>query len=88
MNLRKRSKDSGRSDLTRNRLFGALGHVHNPFLIDSHKHHGVAAYKQDETIENLTHALENLRTTSFEAELMKFQASVIAQNLVARFQKS
>jgi len=87
MNSRKRGKDSGRSGLTRNRLFGAFGHVHNPFSMNSHKDHGVEACKQDETIENLAYALENLRTTSVEAELTKFQANVIAQNLVSRFQK-
>ena len=81
MNARKKGKDSGRSGLTRNKLFGALGHIHNPFSMNSHKHHGVEAYRQDENTGNL-------RAINFEVEMTKIEASVMAQNLIAHFQKS
>jgi hypothetical protein len=81
MNARKRSKDSGRSGLTRNKLFGALGHVHNPFSMNSHKDHDAEDYKQDENIGNL-------RAMSFEVQLTKLEASMMAQRLIAQFQKS
>ena len=81
MNVRKKGEDSSRSGLTRNKLFGALGHVHNPFSINSHKDHDVEDYKQDEIIGNL-------RAMNLQVELTKAEAILTAQNLVAHSQKS
>ena len=81
MNARKKGEDSGRSGLTKNKLFEALGHVHNPFSINSHKDHDVEDYKQDENIGNL-------RAVNLQVEMTKAEASLMAYNMVARLQKS
>jgi len=81
MNVRKRSKDSARSGLTGNRLFGALGHIHNPFSIDSDKSHGFDTYQCDENIRKS-------EAKDIEVELAKAKVSIMTQNLIARFQKS
>ncbi|HKZ94032.1 MAG TPA: hypothetical protein VJ249_05570 [Candidatus Bathyarchaeia archaeon] len=81
MKVRKRGKDSGGSGSAKNKLFGAIGHVHNPFSANSRRAHGVEAYRKDENVGEL-------RAVDFEAEMKKIEASAIAQNLVARFQKS
>jgi hypothetical protein len=81
MNAGKRRKGSGRSDLARNGLFGALGHVHNPFSANSHRDHDVDDYRQDESIGNL-------KTMSLRVEVTRAEAILAAQNLVSRIQKS
>ena len=81
MNARKKGEDSSRSGLTRNKLFGALGHVHNPFSMNSHEDHDVEGCKQDANIGNL-------RAMNLQVEMTKAEAVLIAQNLIARFQKS
>jgi hypothetical protein len=81
MNARKKGEGSGKSSLTGNKLFGALGHVHNPFSINSNGDHGSDDYRLDKS-------LGNLRTMSLEVEMMRAEAFLTAQNLVARIQKS
>lgn len=81
MNMKRRSKDSGKSGIARNRLFGAFGHVHNRFSMNSRRAHGVEAYRKDKNAGEL-------RVVDFEAEMAKIEAGVMAQNLIARFQKS
>ncbi len=81
MNAGKKGEGSGRSGLARNRLFGALGHVHNPFSINSHRNHDSDDYRQDKS-------LGNLRTMSIEVEMTRAEAFLTAQNLIARIQKS
>ena len=81
MTVRKEGKDSGRSGFTGNKLFGALGHVHNPFSANSQKDHDVDDYRQDENIGNL-------RAMNLQVEMIKAEAGLVAYNLVARIQKS
>ena len=81
MNAGKKGEGSGRSGLARNKLFGALGHVHNPFSIDSRRGHDAGDYRQDEN-------LGNLRAMNLQLEMTKAEAILTAQNLVARIQKS
>lgn len=81
MNAGKKGEGSGRSDPARNKLLGALGHVHNPFSTNSHRDHDVEDHRQDESVGNL-------RTISLRVELMRAEAILAAQNLVARMQKS
>ena len=81
MNARKISKDSGRSGLTRNRLFGALGHVHNPFSMNLRRDHDAEDYRQDESIGNL-------RAMNLQVEMTKAEAILTAQRLIAQLQKS
>jgi len=81
MNARKKGEDSGRSGLTKNKLFGALGHVQNPFSTRSHKDHDAEDYKQYENIGNL-------RAIHLQVEMTKAEAKLMAYNLVAHLQKS
>ena len=81
MNAGRKGEGSGRSGLSRNRLFGAFGHVHNPFSIKPRRNHDSDGYRQDESIGNL-------KTLSLEVEITKAEAFLTAQNLVARIQKS
>ena len=81
MNVGKKGEGSGRSDPARNKLFGALGHVHNPFSTNSQRDHDADDYRQ---IENLG----NLRAMNLQLELTKAEAILTAQNFVARLQKS
>ncbi len=81
MKVGKKDESSGRSDLARNKLFGALGHVHNPFSTNSHGSRDVDDYRQDESIGNL-------RTVSLQVEMTRAEAFLTAQNLVWRIQKS
>jgi hypothetical protein len=81
MNARKKGEGSGKSSLTRNKLFGALGHVHNPFSTEPHRNHDSDDYRQDENIGNP-------KTMSLEVEMTRAEAFLTAQNLVARIQKS
>jgi hypothetical protein len=81
MNAAKKSEGSGASSLARNRLFGALGHVHNSFAVNSRRGHDVDDFRQDESIGNL-------RTLSLQVEITRAEAILAAQNLVARIQKS
>jgi len=81
MNARKKGEGSGKSILTKNKLFGALGHVHNPFSIKPRRNHDSDDYRQDESIGNP-------KTLSLEVEITKAEAFLTAQNLVARIQKS
>jgi len=82
MNLRKRSNNSGRSGFARNTLFGIIGHVLKPFSMNSHNTHGVEAYKCDEKTR------KELEAAYSEAEMLRIEASITAQNMIARFQKS
>jgi hypothetical protein len=79
MNVGRKGKGSGRSGLARNKLFGALGHVHNPFSTSSRKDQD-DDYRRDDNVGTL-------RTIGLEVEMTKAEAIMIAQNLVARFQK-
>jgi len=81
MNVRKKGEGSGRSGLARNRLFGAFGHVHNPFSMNPHRSHDVDDYRLDESIGDL-------RTMSLQVEMTRAEAILTAQNFVARIQKS
>jgi len=81
MNARKKGEDSGRPGLTWSKLFGALGHIHNPFSMNSDKGHDVEDYKQGENIESL-------RAMNLKVEMTKAEANLMAYNLVARLQKS
>jgi len=81
MNGGRKGEGSGRSGLTRNKLFGALGHVHNPFSMNSPRGHNVDDHRQDENIGRL-------RIMSLQVEITKAEAFLTAQNLVARIQKS
>lgn len=81
MNVGRKGKGSGRSDPAKNNLFGALGHVHNPFSINSHRNHDSGDYEQDESIGNL-------RTMSLQVEMTRAEAFLTAQNFVSRIQKS
>jgi hypothetical protein len=81
MNAGKKGEDSNRSGLTRSRLFGAFGHVHNPFSTNSRRTHGVEAYRKDESSGALG-------VMDFETEMAKIEAGIMAQNLIARIQKS
>lgn len=81
MNGRKEGADSNRSGLTRSKLFGAFGHVHNPFSRNSRGAHGVEAYRKHND-------MGELGVTDFEAEMTKIKAEIMAQNLIARFQRS
>ncbi len=81
MNAGEKGEGSGRSDPARNKLLGALGHVHNPFSTNSHRDHDVDDYRQDESVVNL-------RTISLQVEMTKAEAILTAQNFVARIQKS
>jgi len=81
MNAGRRGKGLGESDPSRNKLLGALGHVHNPFSTNSHRDHDSDDYSQDDNFESL-------RTMSLQLEITKAEAILTAQNLVARIQKS
>ncbi len=81
MNARKKGEDSSRSGLTRNGLFGAFGHVHNPFSANLHRSHGVEAHRKGENAVQLG-------VVDFNAEMAKIEAGIMAQNLIARIQKS
>lgn len=81
MNVRKRDKDSGGSGLTKNKLFGAIGNAHNPFSMNSRKAHDVETYRKYENAGEL-------KVLIFEAEMSRIQASIVAQNLIAYFQRS
>jgi hypothetical protein len=80
MNAGKKREDSGRPGLTRSKLLGAVGHVHNPFSM-SHKDHDVEDYRQDKNIGNL-------RAVNLQVEMTKAKAFLMAYNLVTRFQNS
>lgn len=81
MNAGKKGEDSSRSGLTRNRLFGAFGHVHNPFSTNSHRSHGVEAHRNDKNTGELG-------VMDFEVEMAKIEAGIMAQTLIAHIQKS
>jgi hypothetical protein len=81
MNVGRKGEGSGRSGLTRNKLFGALGHVHNPFSVNSNRGHDVDDHGQEECIGAL-------KLMSLQVEMTKAEAFLTAQNLVARIQKS
>jgi hypothetical protein len=81
MNAGRKGEDSSRSGLARNKLFGAFGHVHNPFSVNSRRGHDADDFRQDGTIGNL-------RTMSLLVEITRAEAILTAQNLVARIQKS
>ena len=80
MNARKKSVDAGRSGLTKSKLLGAVGHVHNPFSM-SHKDRAGEDYKLETNIGHL-------RTVTLQVEMSRAEAFIAAYNLVARFQKS
>jgi hypothetical protein len=77
----KKGRGSGRSDPARNKLFGALGHVHNPFSMSSRRNHDSDDCRQDESIGNL-------RAMSIQVEMTRAEAILTAQNFVSRIQKS
>jgi len=81
MNAGRKGEGSGRSVLSRNRLFGAFGHVHNPFSANSRRGHDVEDHGQDESIGDL-------RAISLQLEMTRAEAILTAQNLIARLQKS
>jgi hypothetical protein len=81
MNVAKKSQGSGRLGLARNKLFGALGNVHNPFSVNSRRDRDAEDYRQDER-------MGNLRIMSLQVEMTKAEAFLTAQNLIARIQKS
>jgi hypothetical protein len=81
MNATKKVGDAGRSGLTRSKLFGALGHVHNPFSMSSHKDHDVEGYTQDDSARSF-------RATNLQAEISRAEANLMLYNLIARIQKS
>jgi len=81
MNAGKKVKDSGRSGFARNKLLGALGHVHNPFSTNSRKGHDVDDHRQDENAGDL-------RAMNLQVEITRAEASLVAYNLAARIQKS
>ncbi len=81
MNVERKIEGLGRSGLVRNKLFGAFGHVHNPFSMNSHRGHNVDDHRQDESTGNL-------KTMRLEVEMTRAEAFLTAQNIVARMQKS
>jgi len=81
MNAGRKREGSGSSGPSRNKLFGAFGHIHNPFSINSHRGHDADNYRQNESIGNL-------RAMSLQIEMTKAEAILTAQNLVSRIQKS
>ncbi len=81
MNVGKKGEGSGRSGFAWSKLFGALGHVHNPFSVNTHRDHDVDGYRQDERIGNL-------RAMSLQLEMTRAEAILTAQNFVSRIQKS
>ncbi len=82
MNEQKRQKDSGKSGLAKSRLFGAIGHVHNPFSLNSKDSQEAEAEKQYRS------AQRELKIINLEAEMLKAEAGVMAARLIAHFQKS
>jgi len=82
MNARKKGDDLGRSGFLRNTLFGIIGYVRSPFSTNSDRTHGVEAYRFDEKTR------KELETAYFDAEMSRIQASIVAQNMIARLQKS
>jgi len=82
MNARKKGNDIGRSGFLRNALFGIIGHVRNPFSMNSDRTHGVDEYR----FEGKTR--KELETAYFDAEMSRTEASMGAQNMIARLQKS
>jgi len=80
MNARKKGEDSGRSGLTWNRLLGALGHIHNPFSMDSDISHGFDTYQCDMNIGKS-------EAKDIEVELAKAKVTIMSQDLIAHFQK-
>ena len=81
MNTGKKGENSGGSGLTRSRLFGAFGQIYNLFSTNSRRTHGVEAYRKDKNAGKLG-------IMDFEAEMAKIEAGIMAQNLIARIQKS
>jgi hypothetical protein len=81
MNAQEKGKNSGKSDLAKSKLFGALGHVHNPFSLHSRGSHGVEKDKHSQR------ARGELMAMSFEAEMTRIEAGIMAERLIARFQK-
>ena len=81
MNTRKKGNDLGRSGFLRNALFGVIGHVRNPFSMNSNRTHG-EAHRFDEKTR------KELKTAYFDAEMSRTEASMAAQNMIARLQKS
>ena len=81
MNERKRRDDSGKSDLSKSKLFGAIGHVHNPFSLHSKGSRGV---EKDICGQR---AQGELMAVNFEAEMSRIEAGIMAERLIARFQK-
>jgi len=81
MKAGKKGEGSGRSGLHKNKLFGAFGHVHNPFSLNSHRSHNADDYRQDESTGNS-------RTMNLQVEMTRAEAFLTAQNLVSRIQKS
>lgn len=81
MNAGKKREGSGKSGLSRNKLFGAIEHVHNPFSVNSRRDRDAEDYRQDERVGNL-------RIMSLQVEMTKAEAFLMAQNLIARIQKS
>lgn len=82
MNTRRKGNDSSRSGFLRNTLFGIIGHVHNPFSMNSDGTHGVEEYRFDEKTR------KELETACFHAEMSRIQAIIVAYNMIARLQKS
>ncbi len=81
MNVRKKGKDSNGSGLAKNKLLGAIGHVHNPFSTSSGKAHSVEAYRKDENAGEL-------KIVDLEAEMSRIEAGIMAQKQIVRFQMS
>ncbi len=82
MNLKKRGNNSGKSGFLRNTLFGIIGHVRNPFSMNPDNTSGVEAHKCDKRTR------KELEAAYLEAEILRIKASIVAQNIIARFQKS
>ncbi len=82
MNAKKKGNDLGRSGFLRSTLFGIIEHVRNPFSMNSDRTHGVDDYRLDEKTRR------ELRIAYFDAEMSRTEASMAAQNMIARLQKS
>ncbi len=82
MSEQEKRRDSRKSDLAKSRLFGAIGHVHNPFSLHSKDSRRTEAKKYNQSVQG------EFKTINLEAEMSKAEAGVMAARLIAHFQKS